>query len=258
MPLGLGLALGLGHNVAATSGGGGGAFTPASISGLDFWLEADPTKLYTDAGTTLVSADGQAVQQANDKSGLGRNVSNITLANRPLYKTDLAKPSLLFDGTDSLISANGLSLVDGSGQHWLAVSLLRSSSSPNFQEPVVITDIGGSTGYVADFYLDTSAHFESRDAAGASQEDTQASFPSATATVLIGTITTAAIEVFIDNVSAASTSISTTRRTNTATLIIGGLSVNFTGRIFGVCHGTGVLSSTDRGNLQTYMAALHP
>lgn len=85
------------------------AWSPTDESGLTVWIDgADETTLYVDAGSTLVSSDGNAVYQANDKSGNGNNVVQTGAANRPLYKVNIQNglSCLFFDGSnDSMVSA---------------------------------------------------------------------------------------------------------------------------------------------------------
>lgn len=65
-------------------------FSPTDITGLKVWLDfSDADTLYVDAGTTKVSADGQAIYQANDKSGTGWHAVQATETKRPLYKTNI-------------------------------------------------------------------------------------------------------------------------------------------------------------------------
>jgi hypothetical protein len=224
------------------------------------WVEADPTKLYSDNGTTLVVAN-DPVYLAKDKSSAVRNASEATLAQRPLYKTDLSKPSLLFDGSnDWLETAGGLSWGDGSGQFWVAVSAQLASTS-GYQELVTIYDSVGGTGYVSDLAVSSGVPlFEIRNVAGSFESDTQGSVSAGTPFVLIATATTSQVQVYLDGVSGGATSLTGVLRTNTANLLVGSQNGSdaTNGRIFGACHGTGTLSSTDRGNLQTYLAGLHP
>lgn len=55
------------------------AFTPASLSGLQVWYDA----------TQIVSTDGTALGTWSDVSGNGRNATQATGANKPIYKTGI-------------------------------------------------------------------------------------------------------------------------------------------------------------------------
>lgn len=62
-----------------TMSGAAAAFDPTSISGLAHWLDfSDADTLFTDAGSTKVSADGNAIYQANDKSGNNSHSTQTT------------------------------------------------------------------------------------------------------------------------------------------------------------------------------------
>lgn len=75
-----------GRNGPMIGGGtGGGAFTPASLTGLVAWYQAD-SGVFSDAGSTP-AADSALVQQWNDKSGNGYNLSQATSGNRPTFKS---------------------------------------------------------------------------------------------------------------------------------------------------------------------------
>jgi hypothetical protein len=79
---------------------GAAAWTPASIAGLVAWYDfSDANTLFTDAGSTKVSADGDLIYQANDKSGNNYHISQATSAQRPLYKTGIQNSlaSMLID-----------------------------------------------------------------------------------------------------------------------------------------------------------------
>lgn len=86
----LGLSLGISQLPAAT---GGPIFNPASLfaaSEQGIWLDpSDLSTMFQDtAGTTPVTAAGQAVARINDKSGNGYNATQATLANRPILRLD--------------------------------------------------------------------------------------------------------------------------------------------------------------------------
>jgi hypothetical protein len=67
------------------------------------WLKAD-SGVYTDAGSTLAT-NGQTVEQWNDQSGNGNNVSQATSGNRPTFETGLwgsaNMPGVLFASASS-------------------------------------------------------------------------------------------------------------------------------------------------------------
>lgn len=88
---------------------GGSAWTPLNLGSTlkGWWDFSDPTTLFTDAGTTLVSADGQAIYQASDKSGQNNHLRQATEAGRPTYKVGITNGNSVarFDGIgDSLVS----------------------------------------------------------------------------------------------------------------------------------------------------------
>lgn len=65
-------------------------FSPTDITGLKLWIDfSDADTLFTDAGSTPVSSDGDAIYQANDKSGNGFHAVMATEADRPAYKTNV-------------------------------------------------------------------------------------------------------------------------------------------------------------------------
>lgn len=86
----------------------GGAFTPASITGLSLWLDAsDATTLFQDsAGTTPATADADVVGYWADKSGNGKHATQGTTANKPLLKLTIKNGLnvVRFDGADDLLS----------------------------------------------------------------------------------------------------------------------------------------------------------
>jgi hypothetical protein len=71
-------------------GSGVAIIEPDAISGLVGWWDfSDATTLFTDAGTTPVASDGDAIYQANDKSGTDKHLAQATANLRPLYKVNI-------------------------------------------------------------------------------------------------------------------------------------------------------------------------
>ena len=89
-------------------------FTPATISGLQLWLDAaDASTLFdATAGGNLVTTDGAAVARWQDKSGNNRHATQGTANARPLLKTGIknARNGLRFDGVNDIIQTPSYSL----------------------------------------------------------------------------------------------------------------------------------------------------
>ena len=61
-----------------------------NLPDLAAWYTFDDADyLFTDAGSTNVTADGDKIYQCNDRSGNGRHVIQGTEADRPLWKTNI-------------------------------------------------------------------------------------------------------------------------------------------------------------------------
>lgn len=73
--------------------GGAAAFSPASIPGLQLWLDASQI-----SGLN----DGDAVATWSDASGNANNATQGTVSARPTFKTNIknGRPALQFDGVD--------------------------------------------------------------------------------------------------------------------------------------------------------------
>lgn len=82
---------------AMQQGGGAAAFSPASITGLQLWL---------DASQITGLNDGDAVATWPDLSGNARDYTQGTASKRPTYKTSIrgALPVVRFDGLDDVVS----------------------------------------------------------------------------------------------------------------------------------------------------------
>lgn len=68
----------------------GAAFVPTDISGLGFWFDmSDADTMFTDNGSTKVSTDSDKIYRINDKSGNNYYLPQSTESKRPLYKTNI-------------------------------------------------------------------------------------------------------------------------------------------------------------------------
>lgn len=79
----------------------GGAFLPTDLANLEFWYDAQDASTFT--------LDGSDVDQWDDKSINGFDLAQGTTANKPTKTTDSGFDSVLFDGTDDVLSATGIS-----------------------------------------------------------------------------------------------------------------------------------------------------
>ena len=84
----------------------GGVTDPTDIAGCQLWLDAEQG-VYSDAGTTLAN-NNDTVQQWNDQSGNGYNVTQTSEALRPTLKTSgiNSKDSVEFDVSDFMDGAS--------------------------------------------------------------------------------------------------------------------------------------------------------
>jgi len=80
--------------------GGGSAFSPASIAGLQLWL---------DASQITGLNDGDAVTTWPDLSGNGNNATQATGSKKPTYQTSEqnGRPGVLADGVDDFLQTGG-------------------------------------------------------------------------------------------------------------------------------------------------------
>lgn len=100
-------------------------FNPKSIAGLIGWWDfSDATQLrQTTAGATAVTADGDVVGYAADKSGNGRNMTASADARRPVYKPSIlnGRGGVRFDGADDVLAATTHTGTAPETQTWFGV-----------------------------------------------------------------------------------------------------------------------------------------
>lgn len=93
-------------------------WTPNSIAGCVLWYDfSDANTLFTDAGSTKVSSDGDAIYQVNDKSGNNHHGVQTTAGARPLYKTGIQNSLSIarFDGVNNTGSHFNITMSASSG-----------------------------------------------------------------------------------------------------------------------------------------------
>jgi len=91
------------------------AWSPMSIAGCVMWLDfSDADYLFTDAGSTKVSSDGDAIYQANDKSGNNNHAVQSSATLRPLYKVNIqnSRSTGYFDGSNDVMTLVDLTLTN--------------------------------------------------------------------------------------------------------------------------------------------------
>jgi hypothetical protein len=85
-------------------------FTPATISGLQLWLDASDTSTLYDATAdgSLVTTDGATVARWQDKSGNNRHFTQSTANARPILNTSNqnGKNVVYFDGSNDYIAGS--------------------------------------------------------------------------------------------------------------------------------------------------------
>lgn len=111
---------------------GASGSNPIDVSGLQFWLDATtPALLYQTSGGSLVSADGQTVDVAQDSSGRARCFRQSTSGSRPTYKTGIVggKSVLRFDGSNDHLIYTGTSSPGTASGGAVSISELATASA---------------------------------------------------------------------------------------------------------------------------------
>lgn len=108
----------------------GGTWSPLKLSGLIGWYKGDKG-VYNDAGITLAT-NGQTVQQWNDQSGNGNNLSQSAAGQRPTFNTNVLNglPGLTFSsGAATHLSSATIAL---GGTAASAFCVIKGSTPTNF------------------------------------------------------------------------------------------------------------------------------
>lgn len=133
--------------------GGPGVFTPASISNLYLWLDADDASTFTYSSGTVVS-------QWNDKSGNGYHATQATVSKQPSRVTS---PSIGvdFDGTNDVLGTSAT--YDGAA--FTQFSVVRDfNTAPGGANTIIGAGTGGTDIYfpymaVNDWYFQVNTNW---------------------------------------------------------------------------------------------------
>lgn len=133
--------------------------TPATIQGLQLWLDASyaPSLYDATSGGSLVAADG-AVARWEDRSGNGRHATQSTSGSRPLRKTAVqgGKDIMRFDGSDDFLSIESSTsafnfLHDGTSTIFIVYKWTAPGSSPDRRQILSncsnSESVDGTTGF---------------------------------------------------------------------------------------------------------------
>jgi hypothetical protein len=230
-----------------------------SVLTLNRRFEVNTATMFTDLGTTHVASDGDLIRQWNDASGNGWKVDDGGSGSgvRPLYKVG-PKPYAKFDGIDDGLQSSAHAYLDGTGQGWVAVAVSFDAVA-SFQIASALLGLSNNEAYVG--VLATAvARAGSGRSDGIYNVDDGGTLTANTPVVLIAQSTDTSVEVFVNNVSGGATTFAGgARETSNALFYMGNHGgSNFAAcKMYGVIGGPGLLGSTDRGLLNTYMTGLY-
>lgn len=103
-------------------------WSPLDLSPSLWWDCSDATQMFTDAGTTPVSSDGQGIYRLGDKSGNSRYVEQETEANRPLYKVNIQNELSAALGVRASALFWARSTISWEIQEWWLVAALNATN----------------------------------------------------------------------------------------------------------------------------------
>jgi hypothetical protein len=222
------------RRVVAMTSGGSSAFSPASIAGLQLWL---------DASQIVGLNDGDAVGTWSDLSGNGHDLVQATSSKRPTYRANElnGNPVVQYDGVDDYMSCAGFSVSQPCT--WFAVVKRTGGASQGF-----LVDALSGSDRQALYYVSSAWNawagitLTQTGTSGAAWKSIQAVFNSSSSSITVGGVT-ASGNVGVQNLSGG---------------LIVGEAVTLAGYAFGGqvaelgCY-TGVLSAGNLALLQEYL-----
>jgi hypothetical protein len=223
------------------------AFSPDQVSSTQaFYDPSDLSTLFQDAaGSTPVTADGQAVRLMRDKSGNGHHAIAPSDAARPLYKTAGGLHWLQPDGTDDWMQVSPTLDLGETWWHaggWKATSGRAFTTTSSYQNAI------RATGSRWLWYNDAGAgtFVSTSDPVSANVTTIEKASNASLSLRFNGVGEVSAINPF-DETGVAGLALFTQANSSYA----GGLN----GRFYGGTFGTGTLSPSDRTKLEVYTAA---
>ena len=215
--------------------------------------------MFTDAGTTKVSSDGQAIYQTNDKSGNGFNVAQATSSKRPLYKTGIQNGLSVsyYDGDDALLNAS-CEIVNANGS-WTAFAVTKATNLTSIHG--VLTQDNSAATRLAQFlrYNTTTGYLQSVtfNTVGGVFVAGKSAYVDGFS-ILSAVRGTSAIIAYVNGSAGSSVGTTGTPKSGAAQLSVGQSVISATvdlmvGYIGEVIVYNSALSDTDRGTVETYL-----
>ena len=209
------------------------AWSPADITGCVLWLDfGDADTMFTDAGSTKVSTDGDSIYQINDKSGNSNHSVQTDSSMRPLYKTSIqnSKSAGLFDGSnDRMRTSNNVEL-----QYFTIFAVFNRTGGNSNGGPIGMdkNTFAGNAYRLFQFRINTStnnAELIGFNTAGGAFTDSQA-ITQANISLATGVRSSSSVQIYVNGASDGATSATGTDNTVTDYFSIG-KSYQYTGTI---------------------------
>lgn len=239
------------------------AFTPASLSSGTAWYDpSDLSTMFQDVlAMTAVTASGQTCQRVNDKFGSGRYMANATAGTSPAYTSSSGLHYLLGDGTDDELNGT-LSTTLASGiitasAYEVCIGARIASSSTNtangYDNKGILSETGGyfNSGYARSSNAIGGFNWHS------GTKTVEDSYTFGTDVVISQRHESNSLYIRLNSATEVSTAsvLDTDVLTGTVRLFRTLASGSLSARIYGIVVCNAVLSSTERNDLRTWMAA---
>lgn len=245
-----------------------GDFAPTDISTLKGWWDfSDASILYTDDGTTPVSADGDLLYHVKDKSITGATMLQATSDNRPVYKRNVyrGKSVARFSTSDGMTTTSSalLSAFTGADLPFTLFMVCKDSTSAAYTEMFRIgTHANGYPKYQFLYRLSPASYYLSKYDDTATGKDVISDNDSSPTGVWRSVIwkDTGTVGTIYHNstlVTTGSTDSDVGTMTPTGVVRIGaaaGAGLDLIGDVGEVLLYTSALSDSDRATVQAYLA----